>query len=218
MNRRALERGRRSRRKAGVGLFRLFDGARARERYPLLEKDPLRGQKSSICEECRKANSLLKKNDLGKCRQKRERTVSFGSEDSHIGYFCPLCPVFREEGRWKDGVPDVGESTRFSRARDDFGDTPDVPRDDEPSARGFVDASDASQTRMPRTLFFKKKVSGKRAGRGVTLPLHGVLRQVVGLILLKIPIEQSHGVSHAWLLANMLGVKKSYVAHRFRGR
>lgn len=66
--------------------------------------------------------------------------------------------------------------------------------------------------------FFKKKVSGKRAGRGVTLPLHGVLRQVVGLILLKIPIEQSHGVSHAWLLANMLGVKKPHVAHRFRGR
>lgn len=66
--------------------------------------------------------------------------------------------------------------------------------------------------------FIKKKVSGKRAGRGVTLPLHGVLRQVVGLILLKIPIEQSHGVSHAWLLANMLGVKKSHVAHRFRGR
>lgn len=115
-------------------------------------------------------------------------------------------------------VPDVGELTRFSRARDDFGDTPDVPRDDEPSARGFGDASDASQTKMSRTLFFKKKVSGKRAGRGVTLPLHGVLRQVVGLILLKIPIEQSHGVSHAWLLANMLGVKKSHVAHRFRGR
>ena len=46
-------------------------------------------------------------------------------------------------GWWKDGVPDVGESTRFSRARDDFGDTPDVPRDDEPSARGFGDASDA---------------------------------------------------------------------------
>ena len=142
----------------------------------------------------------------------------FGSEDSHIGDFCPPRSVFREEGWWKGGVPDVGESTRFSRARDDFGDTPDVPRDDEPSARGFGDAFDASQTRMPRTLFFKKKVSGKRAGRGVTLPLHGVLRQVVGLILLKIPIEQSHGVSHSWLLANMLGVKKSHVAHRFRGR
>lgn len=95
---------------------------------------------------------------------------------------------------------------------------PYVPRDDEPSARGFGDASDASQTKMSRTLFFKKKVSGKRAGRGVALPLHGVLRQVVGLILLKIPIEQSHGVSHAWLLANMLGVKKPHVAHRFRGR
>lgn len=144
--------------------------------------------------------------------------VSFGPEDSHIADYCPPRSVFREEGWWKDGVPDVGELTRFSRARDDFGDTSDVPRDDEPSARGFGDASDASQTKMSRTLFFKKKVSGKRAGRGVTLPLHGVLRQVVGLILLKIPIEQSHGVSHAWLLANMLGVKKSHVAHRFRGR
>ena len=121
-------------------------------------------------------------------------------------------------GWCKDGVLDVGESTLFSRARDDFGDTPDVPRDDEPSARGFGDASDASQTRMPRTLFFKKKVSGEKACQGVVLSLHGVLRQVVGLILLKIPIEQSHGVSHAWLLANMLGVKKSHVAHRFRGR
>lgn len=40
-------------------LFRLFDGAQARERYPLLAKDPLRGHKSSICEECRKANFLL---------------------------------------------------------------------------------------------------------------------------------------------------------------
>lgn len=135
---------------------------------------------------------------------------------STIFVHCAL--FFREEGWRKDGVPDVGEPTRFSRARDDFGDTPDVPRDDEPSARGFGDASDASQTKMPRTLFFKKKVSGKRAGRGVALPLHGVLRQVVGLILLKIPIEQSHGVPHAWLLANMLGVKKSHVAHRFRGR
>lgn len=44
-----------------MGLFRLFDGARARERYPLLAKDPLRGHKSPICEECRKANFLLKK-------------------------------------------------------------------------------------------------------------------------------------------------------------
>ena len=73
----------------------------------------------------------------------------------------------------KDGVLDVGESTRFSRVRDDFGDTPDMPRDDEPSTRGFGDASDASQTRMPRTLFFKKKVSGKRAGWGATLPYTG---------------------------------------------
>lgn len=42
-----------------MGLFRLFDGARARERYPLLAKDPLRGHKSPICEECRKTNFFL---------------------------------------------------------------------------------------------------------------------------------------------------------------
>lgn len=206
-----------------MGLFRLFDGARARERYPLLAKDPLRGHKSPICEECRKANFLLKKMTWGNAG--RSASERFPSDPrTHISTIFVHRALFFEKkgggrvGWWKDGVPDVGESTRFSRARDDFDDTPDVPRDDNPSARGFGDASDASQTRMPRTLFFKKKVSGKRAGRGVTLPLHGVLRQVVGLILLKIPIEQSHGMSHAWLLANMLGVKKSHVAHRFWGR
>ena len=73
---------------------------------------------------------------------------------TYLADYCPPRSVFREEGWWKDGVPDVGESTRFSRARDDFDDTPDVPRDDEPSARSFGDASDASQTRMPRTLFY----------------------------------------------------------------
>lgn len=52
----------------------------------------------------------------------------------------------------------------------------------------------------------------------MALPLHGVLLQVVGVILFEIPIEQSHGVPHAWLLANMFGVKKPHVAHRFRGR
>lgn len=87
-----------------MGLFRLFDGARARERYSLLAKDPLRGHKSPICEECRKANFLLKKTDLGKCWQKRERTVSFGPEDSHIADYCPPRSVFREEGWWKGRV------------------------------------------------------------------------------------------------------------------
>lgn len=69
MNRRALERGRRSglkeQEESWCGAVSPFDGARARERYPLLEKDPLRGQKSSICEECRKANFLLKKMTWG---------------------------------------------------------------------------------------------------------------------------------------------------------
>lgn len=66
--------------------------------------------------------------------------------------------------------------------------------------------------------FIRRKAVGKRAGWGATLPLHGVLFQVVGVILLEISIEQSHGVLHARLLANVLGVKKSHVAHRFRGR
>ena len=38
---------------------------------------------------------------------------------------------------------------------------PYAPRDDEPSARGFGDASDASQTKMPRTLFLRRKSVGK---------------------------------------------------------
>ena len=145
-----------------MGLFRLFDGARARERYSLLAKDPLRGHKSPICEECRKANFLLKKLTWGNAG--RNASERFPSDPrTHISpIIVHRALFFREEGWWK--------------------------------------------------------VNGKRAGRGVALPLHGVLRQVVGLILLKIPIEQSHGVSHAWLLANMLGVKKSHVAHRFRGR
>lgn len=48
-----------------MGLFRLFDGTQARERYSLLAKDPLRGQQSAVCEECRKANFLLKKMTWG---------------------------------------------------------------------------------------------------------------------------------------------------------
>ena len=145
-----------------MGLFRLFDESRARERYPLLAKDHLRGQNSSICEECRKTNFLL------------------------------------ENLTWEKAGRIASE--RF----------PSDPR------------THISPIIVHRALFFEKKGGGKsvekRRARGVALPLHGVLRQVVGLILLKIPIEQSHGVSHAWLLANMLGVKKSHVAHRFRGR
>ena len=145
-----------------MGLFRLFDGARACERYPLLAKDPLRGHKSPICEECRKTNFLLE--NLAWENAGRSASERFPSDPrTHISTIFVHCALFfREEGWWK--------------------------------------------------------VSGEKAGRGVALPLHGVLLQVVGLILLKIPIEQSHGVSHAWLLANMLGVKKSHVAHRFRGR
>lgn len=145
-----------------MGLFRLFDGARARERYSLLAKDLLRGHKSPICEECRKTNFLLE-------------NLAWGNAGRSASERFPLDP-----------------------------------------------RTHISPIIVHRALFFEKKGGGKSVGkkraRGVALPLHGVLRQVVGLILLKIPIEQSHGVSHAWLLANMLGVKKSHVAHRFRGR
>lgn len=145
-----------------MGLFRLFDGARACERYPLLAKDPLCGHKSPICEECRKTNFLLE--NLAWENAGRSASERFSSDPrTHISAIFVHCALFFEK---KGGGKSVG----------------------------------------------------KRRARGVTLSLHGVLRQVVGLILLKIPIEQSHGVSHAWLLANMLGVKKSHVAHRFRGR
>ena len=122
----------------GVGLFRLFDGARACERYPLLAKDPLRGHKSPICEECRKTNFLLE--NLAWENAGRSASERFSSDPrTHISpIIVHRALFFEKKGGGKDGVPDVGESTRFSRARDDFGDTPD----------------------------FKKKVSGKRAGRG----------------------------------------------------
>lgn len=206
-----------------MGLFRLFDGARACERYPLLAKDPLRGHKSPICEECRKTNFLLE--NLAWENAGRSASEWFPSDPrTHISpIIVHRALLFEKKGGgkagWrKDGVLDVGESTRFSRARDDFGDTP--------YARGMTNHRHAVSA-MPLThhkpechapCFLRRKSVGKRRARGATLPLHGVLRQVVGLILLKIPIEQSHGVSHAWLLANMLGVKKSHVAHRFRGR
>lgn len=81
--------------------------------------------------------------------------------------FLSTVPCFFEKkgggktGWWKDGVPNDGEPTRFSRARDDFGDTPYASRDGEPSTRGFGDASDASQTRMPCTLFLRRGQWGK---------------------------------------------------------
>ena len=90
-----------------MGLFRLFDGARARERYSLLAKDPLRGHKSSICEECQKTNFLLKKltwGNAGRSASERFPSVSFGPEDSHIADYCPPRSVFREEGWWKGRV------------------------------------------------------------------------------------------------------------------
>lgn len=170
MSRRALERGRRSglkeQEESWCGAVRLFDGAQARERYSLLAKDPLRGHKSPICEECRKTNFLLE--NLAWENAGRSASERFPSDPrTHISPIIVHRALLFEKkgggkaGWWKDGVPDVGEPTRFSRARDDFGDTPDVPRDDEPSARGFGDASDAAQTKMPRTLFLRRKAVGK---------------------------------------------------------
>lgn len=104
-----------------MGLFRLFDGARARERYSLLAKDPLRGHKSPICEECRKANFLLKKLTWGNAG--RSASERFPSDPrTHISPIIVHRALFFEKkgggraGWWKDGVLDVGESTRFSRA------------------------------------------------------------------------------------------------------
>lgn len=125
MNRRALERGRRSglkeQEESWCGAVSPFDGARARERYPLLEKDPLRGQKSSICEECRKANFLLKKMTWGNAG--RSASERFPSDPrTHISPIIVHRALFFEKkgggkaGWRKDGVLDVGESTRFSRA------------------------------------------------------------------------------------------------------
>ena len=200
-----------------MGLFRLFDGAQARERYPLLAKDPLRGHKSPICEECRKANFLLKKLTWGNAG--RSASERFPSDPrTHISPIIVHRALFFEEKGGGKTAFWMLASQPVSRGRVT---TSAIPL----MCRGMTNHRHAVSV-MPLTHrkpechvpCFKKKVSGKRAGRGVALPLHGVLRQVVGLILLKIPIEQSHGVSHAWLLANMLGVKKSHVAHRFRGR
>lgn len=129
------------------------------------------GQISSICEECRKANFLLENLTWG--NSGRSASERFPSDPrTHISTILVHRALFFEKkgggktGWWKDGVPNDGEPTRFSRARDDFSDTPYAPRDGEPSARGFGDASDASQARMPRTLFYKKKVSGEKGVPG----------------------------------------------------
>ena len=79
-----------------MGLFRLFDGARACERYPLLAKDPLRGHKSSICEECRKTNFLLKKLTWGNAG--RSASERFPSDPrTHISAIFVHCALFFEK-------------------------------------------------------------------------------------------------------------------------
>ncbi len=97
-------------------LFRLFDVAQARERYPLLAKDPLRGQKLSICEECRKANFLLKKLTWGNAG--RSASERFPSDPrTHISPIIVHCALlFEKKGGGRGSVPNVGVSTRFRRA------------------------------------------------------------------------------------------------------
>ena len=88
-----------------MGLFRLFDGARARERYSLLAKDPLRGQNSSICEECRKANFLLKKLTWGNAG--RSASERFPSDPrTHISPIIVHRALFFEK---KGGGKSVGK-------------------------------------------------------------------------------------------------------------
>lgn len=88
-----------------MGLFRLFDGAQARERYPLLAKDPLRGHKSSICEECRKANFLLKKLTWGNAG--RNASERFPSDPrTHISPIIVHRALFFEK---KGGGKSVGK-------------------------------------------------------------------------------------------------------------
>lgn len=79
-----------------MGLFRLFDGARARERYPLLAKDSLRGHKSPICEECRKTNFLLE--NLAWENAGRSASERFPSDPrTHISAIFVHCALFFEK-------------------------------------------------------------------------------------------------------------------------
>ena len=48
---------------------------------------------------------------------------------------------------------------------------------------------------------------------GAALPLYRIFPQVVGVILFKVSIEHFYSIPHAWLLPNVLGVKKSDVAY-----
>lgn len=88
-----------------MGLFRLFDGAQARERYPLLAKDPLRGQKSTICEEYRKTNFLLEKMTWGNAG--RSASERFPSDPrTHISPIIVHRALFFEK---KGGGKSVGK-------------------------------------------------------------------------------------------------------------
>lgn len=109
MNRRALERGRRSglkeQEESWCGAVRLFDGAQARERYSLIAKDPLRGHKSPICEECRKTNFLLKKLTWGNAG--RNASERFPSDPrTHISPIIVHRALFFEK---KGGGKSVGK-------------------------------------------------------------------------------------------------------------
>ena len=168
-----------------------------------------RGQKRSICEDCQKTGFLSEKLTWGNVGRSASERLLSGSGTHISAFFVPRTSFSEKKGEKKAGR----QFWLWSLISHEPG-------------RAFflwrvtvsLMALDGLQVGKPHALLLEKKVSGEKACQGVALLLRGVLLQVVGVILLEISIEQSHGVSHAWLLANMLGVKKSHVAHRFRGR
>ena len=168
-----------------------------------------RGQKRSICEDCQKTGFLSEKLTWGNVGRSVSERLPLGSRTRISAIFVPRTSFSEKKGEKKAGR----QFWLWSLISHEPG-------------RAFflwrvtvsLLAFDASQVGKPHALLLEKKVSGEKGGLGGDASLHGVLLQVVGVILLEIPIEQSHGVLHARLLANVLGVKKSHVAHRFRGR
>lgn len=143
-----------------MGLFRLFDGARARERYPLLAKDPLRGHKSPICEECRKANFLLKKLTWGNVG--RSASERFPSDPrTHISPIIVHRALFFEK---KGGGKSVGKRrARGGGVSSTRGIAPgsrrDSPRD-----------TDRAISRRAARVAFGEYVWGKETPRSSSIP------------------------------------------------
>lgn len=163
-----------------------------------------RGQKRSICEDCQKTGFLSEKLTWGNVGRSASERLPSGSVTHISAFFVPRTSFSEKKGEKKGG-------RQFRR----------WPLISHEQGRVFflwrvtvsLLAFDASQVGKPHAVLLEKKGSGEKGGSEAILPLHGVLLQVVGVILLEISIKQSHGVLHARLLANVLGVKKSHVAH-----